>query len=258
MGEALIRGLLRSKLLPPSSLIVSDKNRERLAFLHRKYKIETTSDNKHLIRHAQNILLAVKPQNRPELFPEISPWLSKKHLVISIMAGVDIPTLKGGLKGFKALVRVMPNLPALIDSGIAGIYCTRSVSKKQKRFAHQIFEAVGKTVDIPKEKWMDAVTGLSGTGPAYLFALIEALMKGGKTAGLPSSVAKQLTLETMVGAAQMALQTNLPPEELRKRVTSKKGTTWAAMKIFKKKKFWNTVEQAVVAATKRSHQLRGK
>lgn len=258
MGEALIRGLLKSGLVAPAKLIASCRNPKRCQTLHRRHKIATTRDNVKLVNTAQTIIIAVKPQNIDALLPEIAPHLTNQHLVISIAAGIDIAKLKKHLKGFKSLVRVMPNLPALIDCGMAGIYCTSLVSKKQKRFAHQIFGAVGKTVDIKKEKWMDAVTGLSGTGPAYLFAMIEALTLAGKKLGLPQKIVAPLTLETLLGAAQLALKTGLSAEALRQKVTSKKGTTWAAMKVFKKNRFWETVVEAVVAATKRSHELRGK
>lgn len=258
MGEALIRGLLRSRLVGPKNLIASGRRAKQCRKIHQKYKIATTQDNTRLVRHSRTIILAVKPQNIDALMPQIAPHLNKRHLVISIAAGVPVAKLKKGLKGFKALVRVMPNLPSLIECGIAGIYCTSVVSRSQKRFAHKIFEAVGKTVDIGREKWMDAVTGLSGTGPAYLFAMIEALTKAGEKLGLPKKEVRILTLETMLGAAQLALKTKTTAEELRKRVTSKKGTTWAAMKVFKKHRFWDTLVKAVIAATKRSHELRGK
>ena len=257
MGEALIRGLLRSKLVRPNNLIASGRRAKQCRRIHQKYKIATTLDNVRLVKNSRTILLAVKPQNIDALMFEIAPHLNKGHLVVSIAAGVPIAKLKRGLKGFKSLVRVMPNLPSLIEHGIAGIYCTSAVSKNQRRFAHRIFEAVGKTVDIGREKWMDAVTGLSGTGPAYLFAMIEALTKAGEKLGLPKKEVRILTLETMLGAALLALKTKTSAEELRKKVTSKKGTTWAAMKIFKKHRFWDTLVKAVVAATRRSHELRG-
>ena len=258
MGEALIRGLLRSKLVKPYQLIATDRNGEKLASFRRKYRIHTSSSNGEALEGAQTIILAVKPQNMDEVLPEIRRDLKKEHLVISIAAGIDTKKLRRGLGNHVPLVRVMPNLPALIDAGIAGVYYTNSVSPRQKRFVHQIFEAVGKSIEVPKEKWLDAITGLSGTGPAYVFALIEGLIQAGKKVGLPQSMVKKLTLETVWGAAQMALQTGIAPEKLRAKVTSKKGTTWAAMKVFKKFHFWDSLVHAVQAATKRARQLRGK
>jgi len=256
MGEALIRGLLRSQLVKPYEVIASDTNREKLASHRRKYRIHTTSSNEKILKGAQTIILAVKPQNMDEVLTEIRKDLKKSHLIVSIAAGIDTKTLKRGLGNHSALVRVMPNLPALIDAGMTGIFCGRGVLSKQKRFAHQIFEAVGKTVAVPNEKWMDAITGLSGTGPAYVFALIEALMKAGKKIGLPQAMVKKLTLETVLGAALMVIQTGLDPEELRSRVTSQKGTTWAATKVLKKFRFWDMMVKAIEAATKRAGELR--
>lgn len=258
MGEALIRGLLHSKRVRPNEIIASRRNAKKLAGYRRQYRIHTTSSNSEIMESAENIILAIKPQNIDLLLPEIKKSLKKNHLILSIAAGIDTGKLKKGLKNHNAIVRVMPNLPALVDLGISGIYCTPKVSSRQRRLAHQIFEAVGKTVEVPNEKWLDAITGLSGTGPAYLFAMIEALISAGKKVGLPESLSKHLTLETILGAAQMALQSDEAPEKLRARVTSKKGTTWAAMKVFKKRKFWKLIEEAVGAATKRAKELRGK
>lgn len=256
MGEALVRGLLRSKLVKPYELIASDRSPKKLAACRRKYRIHTTTSNREIIEGGQTIILSVKPQDMNDLLPFMKPLLSRDQLIISIAAGIDTVKLKKGLGKNVGVVRVMPNLPALIDAGIAGIFCTKNVSARQKRFAHQIFEAVGKTVDCTREKWLDAITGLSGTGPAYVFALMEGLIQAGKKVGIPGPVAKKLTLETVVGAALMALQSNLSPEELRSKVTSKKGTTQAAMKVFKKYNFWKILTAAVLAATKRAEELR--
>lgn len=256
MGQALIRGLLRSKLLRPHEIIASGVHRERLARVKRKYKIFTTTSNPQLIQEASTIILAVKPQTMGELLPEIRPYVRRQHLVISIAAGIDIARLKTGLGNRVPMVRVMPNLPALIGQGVAGLYCTRYVPPAKKRFAHQIFQAVGSTVDVPVERWLDAITGLSGTGPAYLFALLEAMTGAGEKVGLPRKVSRELTLQSVAGAANMALETRIPPEVLRSQVTSKKGTTWAAMKIFKKRKFWRLLEEAIRHATRRAAELR--
>ena len=150
----------------------------------------------------------------------------------------------------------MPNLPSVIDQGVSVIYCGAKMPERYRRFAHQIFQAVGQTVDVRDEKLMDVVTGLSGTGPAYIFALMEAMETAGKKFGLSQKMARMLTIQTAVGAAEMVCQTGLPPEELRNRVTSKKGTTWAAMNHLKDRGFWKTIEEAILAATKRAKVLR--
>ena len=150
----------------------------------------------------------------------------------------------------------MPNLPAVIDQGVSAIFCGPRMPERYRRFAHQIFQAVGQTVDVREERLMDVVTGLSGTGPAYFFALMEALRDAGQKLGLTSQMAEMLTLQTAVGAAAMAAQNGRSPEELRRQVTSTKGTTWAAMNYLKRRDFWATMENAVRVATKRAHELR--
>ncbi len=150
----------------------------------------------------------------------------------------------------------MPNLPAVIDEGVSAIYCGPRMPERYRRFAHQIFQAVGDTTDVREEKLMDVITGLSGTGPAYFFAMMEALRNAGKKSGLTDKMALSLTLKTAQGSAMMALQSGIDPRTLRRQVTSKKGTTWAAMKLLKRRKFWKTMEEAVKAATKRARQLR--
>ena len=257
MGGALIRGLIRSNLVRPYEILASGRNRLKLTRLHQRYKIHITTDNREIVKNAQTIILSVKPQNMTDIFfEELKSHVTKGHLILSIAAGVDIAKLQKGLGKRSHLVRVMPNLPALIDKGVSAIFVTRSVSPSQKRFAHQIFEAVGMTVDIHQETWMDAVTGLSGTGPAYFFALLEGMERGGKKVGLPKKLVSQLAMETLLGAANMVLLTGKDPKLLRQQVTSFRGTTWAAMKVFKKRNFWKTIEEGVAAATKRAKELR--
>ena len=170
--------------------------------------------------------------------------------------GIDFARLRRMLGTKPRLIRVMPNLPAVIDAGISAIFCGPRMPERYRRFAHQIFQAVGQTVDVREERLMDVVTALSGTGPAYFFAMMEALAHAGRKLGLTDHLARMLTLQTAVGAAEMAAQGDAGPEELRRRVTSKKGTTWAAMKLMKRRRFWTTMEEAVRAATQRARQLR--
>lgn len=255
MGEALIRGLLRSQLVRPYELIASAHKRKRLVYLEKTYGIHTTLDNKEIAEGVETIIIAVKPQNMDELFERLKGGLSDNHLIISIAAGISIARLRSGLGRHPRLIRVMPNLPSLIDEGVSAIYAGKTVPERDKRFAHQIFQAVGETVDINDESLMDVITGLSGTGPAYLFALVEALRDAGIKLGLSPKLANSLTLTTMSGASRMALTTGETPEELRERVTSKRGTTWAAMKVFKKRRFWKLIGDAVRAATRRSREL---
>lgn len=257
MGESILRGLIVSKLFKPKDVLISNRNPLKREACRRKFGIQTTASNPALIAQSQTVIVAIKPQDVLHVLPPLKTHFRKGHLLISVVTGVDTKKMRRML-GPIPCVRVSPNLPALIGSGVAGIYCSRTVRPSEKVLAHKIFEAIGKSVAVPKEKWLDAITGLSGTGPAYVFALMEALIQAGQKVGLPKEMAKRLTLETILGAARMAIQTDLAPEILRAKVTSKKGTTWMAMKVFKKHRFWHVIEKAVQAATKRAQELRGK
>ncbi len=256
MGEALIKGLLRSQLVRSYEIIASCRRKSRINHLEKKYGIHTTLNNKEILNATDTVVIAVKPQNMDELMDEIRPVVKNSHLIISIAAGVDIKKLRNGLGPKPKLIRVMPNLAALVDEGMSAIYCSQRTAERYRRFAHQIFQAVGATVDIRDESLMDVVTGLSGTGPAYFFALMEAMTKAGEKLGLPHRLSDQLTRQTALGAAELVNMPGTSPRELRRQVTSKKGTTWAAMKIFSHYGFSNLIIDAVKAATKRSKQLR--
>jgi pyrroline-5-carboxylate reductase len=256
MGEALIKGLLRSNLVRSYEIIASSRTPKRIKFLERTYGVHTTRGNAGLTSATDTIVLAVKPQDMETVCTEIRPSITEDHLVISIAAGIDSTRLREMLGDKARLIRVMPNLPAVIDEGISAIYCEPRMPERYRRFAHQIFQAVGDTVDIHDEGLMDVITGLSGTGPAYFFALMEALQDAGRKLGLPDKMARLLTLQTAVGAAELASLNGKSPAELRAQVTSKRGTTWAAMNYLESKGFWKTIEDAVRAATKRASELR--
>lgn len=256
MGEALIKGLLRSSLVRTYEVLASARSAKRVRFLEKTYGIHTTRKNLSVVSACDTIVLAVKPQDMEGVCREIRRAVTKDHLIISIAAGIDFARLRRMLGQKPRLIRVMPNLPSVIDAGISAIFCGPRMPERYRRFAHQVFQAVGQTVDVREERLMDVVTGLSGTGPAYFFAMMEALRDAGKKLGLTGQMADLLTLQTAVGAAEMAAQSGVAPEELRRRVTSKKGTTWAAMKLLKRRKFWKTMEDAVRVATRRARQLR--
>jgi len=256
MGEALIRGLLRSHLVRSYEIIASARRRSRLVRLEKTYGIHTTRSNKEVMNSTDTVIVAVKPQNMDDVLAEVKPFATKDHLMISIAAGVDVKKLRAGLGLKPKLIRVMPNLPAVVDQGVSAIFCGPRMSERYRRFAHQIFQAVGTTVDVREERLMDVITGLSGTGPAYIFAMMEAMTMAGKRFGLTPKLSDALTMQTVLGAAELASQGGTDPRELRRRVTSKKGTTWAAMKVFKRRKFWDLLSEAIGAATKRSRQLR--
>jgi pyrroline-5-carboxylate reductase len=256
MGEALIKGLLRSNLVRSYEILASARTRRRVRFLEKTYGVHTTLDNAAVIAACDTVILAVKPQDMGSVCPPLKRLLTKDHLVISIAAGIDFTRMREFVGGKPRLIRVMPNLPAIIDAGISAIYCGPRMPERYRRFAHQIFQAVGTTIDVREERLMDVVTGLSGTGPAYFFAMMEALEEGGRRLGLRPEISRELTMQTAFGAAMLVSQTNSTPRELRRRVTSKKGTTWAAMKHFKRRGFWKIMEDAVKVATRRAKELR--
>lgn len=256
MGEALIRGLLRAQLVRPYEVIASGRTKKKLNRLEKTYGIHTTLDNLQVVDSTDTVIIAVKPQNIECVFEQIKPHMQPRHLMISIAAGIDMARLRKGLGQKPKLIRTMPNLPALADEGITAIYTKSRLPERYRRFAHQIFQAVGKTVDLRDEKLMDVITAVSGTGPAYFFAMMEGLRDAGIKLGLPAKLAEALMKQTVVGAATIVEQTGRTPEDLRAAVTSEKGTTWAAMNVFQKKGFWKTMNDAVHAAAKRSHELR--
>lgn len=256
MGEALIKGLLNSQLVRSYEIIASGRRSSRLHKLERSYGIHTTKDNKSILKSTDTIIVAVKPQNIDKLASEIKRYITSNHLIISIAAGIDIKRLQDSFGKQAKYIRAMPNLPAVVDQGISAIYCQPKMPERYRRFAHQILQAVGETTDIHNEKLMDVVTGLSGTGPAYIFAMMEAMISAGKRLGLSQKLSEELTRQTVLGSALLSAENKTPPQELRKKVTSKKGTTWAAMKVFKREKFWNLVGKSIDAATKRSKELR--
>lgn len=256
MGEALIKGLLRSNLVRSYEILASCRTPKHVHNLEKRYGIHTTQKNLTITSATDTLILAVKPQDMKGVCREIRPSITKDHLIISIAAGIDMARLRDMLGRKPRLIRVMPNLPAVIDKGISAIYCTPKMPERYRRFAHQIFQAVGETVDVADEGLMDVITGLSGTGPAYFFALMEALEEAGRKMGLPEKMSRLLTLQTAVGAAELASMNGKSPADLREQVTSKRGTTWAAMKHLKQKHFWKTMEDAVRAATRRAHELR--
>lgn len=256
MGEALIKGLLRSQLVRPYEIIASGRTKKKLNKLEKIYGIHTTLDNLQVINSTDTVILATKPQNMAEVFGQIKPHMQQRHLVISIAAGIDMKLLRRGLGKKPKLIRTMPNLPALVDEGVTAIYTNSRLPERYRRFAHQIFQAVGKTVDLKDEKLMDAITAVSGTGPAYFFAMMEALRDAGIKLGLSKNLSDALMRQTVTGAAGIVEQTGRPPEELRAAVTSEKGTTWAAMTVFENQGFWKLMKDAVKAAAKRSQELR--
>lgn len=222
MAAAMIGGLLQ-KGFPLSDIQVSETSAERRAWLERELGIPARADTEATLA-AEVVILAVKPQQLAEILRAWPP-LDAGQLVISIAAGVRAEDISRWLGGHAAVVRAMPNTPALVGAGIAGLFALPGVSEAQKAQASRVLEAVGRAVWVDQEKQIDAVTAISGSGPAYVFFFIEALEKAGIELGLPADTARLLTLQTFFGAAALAIKDQSSPAELRARVTSKGGTT---------------------------------
>ena len=252
MAQALIGGLL-SRGLPTTRITVSDPVKQIRHVLEEK-GIQTTADNLEAIKNADVVVLAVKPQVLATVLQPLKGLLSDK-LVISIIAGAEIQTISDLIGGSQRIVRVMPNTPALVQTGAHGIYASEAVGKQDRELSSQILAATGLTIWLDNEAQIDAVTAVSGSGPAYFFYLMESMIRAGKNLGLEEKVATALTLQTALGAAQMAITSSNSPSELRKNVTSPNGTTQAALEVFDRAQISQNIQAALAAAQKRSQEL---
>ena len=255
MGEALLSRLIAEQVYPAEAVLVSEPQPQRRDFLQQKYRIQVTSDNWATAAASEVLLLAIKPQMLDAVVTELASGerISNKPLVISILAGVTLSRLEAAFPG-QPVIRAMPNTPATVGAGITAIAAGKGVSEGHISQAKSIFQAVGQVVEVP-ESLMDAVTGLSGSGPAYVAMMIEALSDGGVAAGLPRAVASQMALQTVLGTAQLIEQSRLHPAELKDRVTSPGGTTIAGVVQLEKAGFRSAVIEAVRAAYRRSQEL---
>jgi len=252
MAQALIGGLL-SRGLPTTRITVSDPVEQIRQILEEK-GIQTTTDNVEAIQNADVVVLAVKPQVLATVLQPLKGLLSDK-LVISIIAGAEIQTISELIGGSQRIVRVMPNTPALVQTGAHGIYASEAVNAQDRELTSQILAATGLTIWVDSEAQIDAVTAVSGSGPAYFFYLMESMIRAGKNLGLDEKVATALTLQTALGAAQMAITSSHSPSELRKNVTSPNGTTQAALEVFDRAQISQNIQAALAAAQKRSQEL---
>jgi pyrroline-5-carboxylate reductase len=257
MAEALIRGMLSADVTQSDRMAVADVSSARLTYLQRKYNVAVTPRNVEAVREADVVLLCVKPQVIDAVLAEITPVADASKLVISIAAGVSIERIEKALVGNPRVIRVMPNTPALVLAGAAGVAGGKRATEGDLALAQDIFGAVGRVV-VVEEKLMDAVTGLSGSGPAYVFTFIEALADAGVKVGIPRALAMELAVQTVLGSARMVLETKEHPAKLRDMVISPGGTTIAGMHELEKGRLRASVMSAVEAAAKRSRELGGK
>lgn len=254
MGEALIRGLLAAQAVPAGNIIVSDVVPERLRHLKETYHVGTTPDNQGLVSESDVVVLAIKPQVMEEVLSALGEEVTEEKLLVSIMAGVPMARILGALGREARLVRVMPNTPALALAGAAAYALGGLARPEDSETVRDIFEAVGTAFEV-EEKLLDAVTGLSGSGPAYVLAFIEALADGGVWAGLDRDTAFGLAVQTVLGTAVLLAESNQHPAELREMVTSPGGTTIEALSVLEAGGFKGLVMDAVFAAAKRAEAL---
>ena len=256
MADALIGGMLKSGFAAAQLRVVEVDGAARRR-LFEKYRVECLAESRGAARPGEVVVFAVKPQQMQEAarFSGLKP---NANLVVSIAAGITLTSLAGWLGGHAKLVRAMPNTPALIGAGVAGLYALPGVSEAERKQAEAILGAVGATVWIAEEALMDAVTAVSGSGPAYVFWFIEQLAASGESLGLTAEVSRKLAIETVLGAAKLAAQSEDSPATLRERVTSKGGTTEAALKTFEEHKLAERFLRAVEAARDRGAELGGQ
>ena len=253
MAASLIGGL-RAKGLEAAQIRASDPGAETRAKVAAEHGIQVFADNAEAIAGVDVIVLAVKPQAMKAVCEALRPSLQPQQLVVSIAAGITCASMNHWL-GEQPIVRCMPNTPALLRQGVSGLYATAQVSPEQRHQAEELLSAVGIALWLDQEQQLDAVTAVSGSGPAYFFLLIEAMTAAGEKLGLPRETAAQLTLQTALGAAHMAVSSDVDAAELRRRVTSPAGTTEAAIKSFQANGFEALVEKALGAAAHRSAEM---
>ena len=255
MAGSLIAGLIADGW-NPASIRVSDTDTRQLERLSQRFPIETSSDNAQAVAGADVLVLAVKPQVLEGVAHTIASSVSRVNpLVISIAAGIPEAALRQWLGDKTAIVRCMPNTPAMVQSGATGMYANPLVTDEQRSIAESILRAVGIVVWVDDEAMMDAVTALSGSGPAYIFLFIEALQASARELGLAEETAYLLALQTVFGAAKMALESQEDAATLRQRVTSPGGTTERAINTFQEGGFEKLVSKALYAAAERSREL---
>lgn len=252
MAEAIIKGILAKY---GRDIMVSEPVDKRRAYLEKTYNIKTTPSNKEVVKNCNIIILAVKPQNMDSVTAGISDEISNDKLVVSIAAGITLAYLSSRLKTTK-IIRVMPNTPALVQEGMSVMSMCECINDKEMQVIKDIFMSIGLLLALP-EKYMNAVTALSGSGPAFFAYFVEAMIEGGVRMGLGKDDAATLAVQTFLGTAKL-LDTGMNPSKLREMVTSPGGTTAAGLKLFEEKGVKEIVIASIEAATKRAKELGGE
>lgn len=254
IGNAVIGGLLRAKLTSPKNIYASRRSVDSLEELSKIFGIHTTTDNKKVAKSSEILILAVKPMNAKEVLSEIKTIVDPSHLIISVMAGIRTSFINSFLGVSCPVIRSMPNTPVLVDAGATAISKGAFANDEHLKIAHTIFKSVG-TVEIVPENLLDAVTGLSGSGPAYIYMVIEAMTDGGVKMGIPRQIAFRLAAQTVFGSAKLVIETGKHPAILKDEVTTPGGTAIAAVHELETHGLRTMMINAVSTATARSREL---
>lgn len=252
MAEAIVAGIIKKQVIAAADICVTDISEVRLMHFMMKYEVSNSDDNAFAVAQSDVVVLSVKPQIFPEVWPEIEAALKPDALVISIMAGIPSETIAGG-KPIR-VVRVMPNTPSLVGEGAAGIAAGRLATDADLQMAEKLMGAVGIT-KIVEEEELHAVTALSGSGPAYVFYLLESMLEAADQLGMEKGISRELALATVIGAAKLMQESGEDADALRKKVTSKGGTTAAAINTMEEHGVKDSIVAAMLAAQSRSREL---
>ncbi len=254
MCEAILRSLTGSGYLKSEDVILSDVSSERLSELSERYKVPVVSANRAAVEQADVVILAVKPQNHPEVLQEIGETLREDQVLISIAVGKSTESIESFLSKPVPVVRVMPNVPAMVSASLSSISYGKHVTEPVRELAKEIFSNLGEIIEID-EKLQDEVAAISGCGPAYFYLMVESLVDAGVRIGLARPVAKKIAVETMIGSGFMMRETRMHTAELRDMVTSPGGTTIAALEALEESGFRAAIFRAVHAAVQRAKEL---
>ncbi|MBP1961908.1 pyrroline-5-carboxylate reductase [Paenibacillus aceris] len=258
MSEAIIRGLIQTKVANPQNVYVMNRSdQDRLAFLRSEYGLQATSDpavKETFLREADVVVLCMKPKDVVTAFADLQPLLNEGQLLVSVIAGLSIAKIEALLESNMPIARTMPNTSSTIGLGATGMSFSTKVNDTFKQLATQMFEAVG-IVSIVEEEKLEILTGVSGSGPAYVYYFMEAMIKAGIEGGLTEEDSRQLTLQTVLGAAHMVQHTQEDPAELRRKVTSPNGATQASIEMLDRYQFTEAVAKAVFRSAERAKEM---
>ncbi len=257
MGEAILKSLLAKNMAKPEEVVVSDVSQARREYLDKTYGVKTVSKNPDALNNADAVILAIKPQELETIFKELKNKLLPKQLLLSIVAGASLDTLKSGL-AHPAIVRSMPNMPAQIGEGITVWIDTPETTKIQKKWAQSILASFGEEIYLSNEKYVDMATAISGCGPAYIFLIVETLTDAGVHIGLPRAMAEKLAVETTIGSARTIKETGKHPAQLRNQVTSPGGITAEGLLQLESGGLRSLLLKAVIAAYEKSKKIATK